>query len=84
MRVGHEAAVQGSVPATTGFHGTHHRNILSRFVDLNPFYVSQSRVMGKAKIERPCPFCGEKFGARELREHIPHCPKGTIKLKESQ
>lgn len=24
---------------------------------------------------RPCPLCAKPFGARELREHKPRCPK---------
>ena len=38
-------------------------------------FVTQSPVMGRDKVETPCPYCGEKFGARELREHLPRCPK---------
>lgn len=29
----------------------------------------------KPKVLRPCPVCGELFGARELKAHRPHCPK---------
>jgi hypothetical protein len=29
----------------------------------------------RAKVKRPCPTCRRMFGARELREHKPHCPK---------
>lgn len=24
---------------------------------------------------RPCPYCAEEFGARDLRVHIPRCPQ---------
>ena len=27
------------------------------------------------KVLRPCPYCKKNFGARELRKHIPVCPK---------
>jgi hypothetical protein len=27
------------------------------------------------KVLRPCQFCGSEFGARELREHTPSCPR---------
>ena len=27
----------------------------------------------RAKVLRQCPKCGEPFGARELREHLPRC-----------
>jgi hypothetical protein len=30
---------------------------------------------GRPRVSRPCPYCREKFGARELREHIPQCDK---------
>jgi hypothetical protein len=30
---------------------------------------------GRPTVEKPCPFCGEKFTARKLREHKPRCPK---------
>src|SRR5437667_3526052 len=30
---------------------------------------------GRPQVSRPCPYCKEKFGARELREHIPRCDK---------
>jgi len=29
---------------------------------------------GRKKVLRPCPTCGQKFGAREMREHLPSCP----------
>lgn len=29
----------------------------------------------RAKVKRPCPLCKRMFGARELKEHKPHCPK---------
>ena len=41
--------------------------------------AAHSRVAGRAggrpRILRGCPFCKERFGARELREHIPRCEK---------
>jgi hypothetical protein len=27
----------------------------------------------RAKVLRPCPKCGAKFGARELKAHLPQC-----------
>lgn len=27
----------------------------------------------RAKVLTPCPKCGNKFGARDLRKHIPAC-----------
>jgi hypothetical protein len=30
---------------------------------------------GKPKVLRPCPDCGIKFGAREMKAHRPRCPK---------
>ncbi len=41
--------------------------------------AAHSRVAGRAggrpRILRGCPFCKEKFGAREFREHLPRCEK---------
>jgi hypothetical protein len=28
---------------------------------------------GRKKLLRPCPKCGDQFGGRELRAHIPRC-----------
>jgi hypothetical protein len=30
---------------------------------------------GRPRVLRLCPYCREKFGGRELREHIPRCAK---------
>jgi hypothetical protein len=30
---------------------------------------------GRPRVLRPCPYCRKKFGARDLREHIPQCDK---------
>jgi hypothetical protein len=30
---------------------------------------------GRPVILRPCEYCGKEFSARELRAHVPHCPK---------
>ena len=30
---------------------------------------------GKPKVMRPCPHCGIEFGAREIRVHLPRCPR---------
>jgi hypothetical protein len=30
---------------------------------------------GRPRVLRPCPYCREKFGGREFREHIPRCEK---------
>jgi hypothetical protein len=32
----------------------------------------------RAKVLRQCPKCGEPFGARELREHLPRCAKPAV------
>jgi len=29
----------------------------------------------RPKVLRPCPLCGELFGARELKVHRPRCPR---------
>lgn len=34
---------------------------------------------GRAKVLRPCPTCGEMFGARELRAHQKDCASTRIK-----
>ncbi len=33
----------------------------------------------RAKVLRQCPKCGEPFGARELRQHLPQCAKPAVK-----
>jgi len=30
---------------------------------------------GKPKSLRPCEFCGEQHGARDMQRHLPRCPK---------
>ena len=32
----------------------------------------------RAKVLRQCPKCGEPFGARELRKHLPRCVQRTV------
>ena len=32
----------------------------------------------RAKVLRQCPKCGEPFGARELRKHLPRCVKPAV------
>ena len=32
----------------------------------------------RAKVLRQCPKCGEPFGARELRKHLPRCVQLTV------
>jgi hypothetical protein len=32
----------------------------------------------RAKVLRQCPKCGEPFGARELRKHLPRCVQTTV------
>jgi hypothetical protein len=32
----------------------------------------------RAKVLRQCPKCGEPFGARELREHLPRCVQPAV------
>jgi hypothetical protein len=32
----------------------------------------------RAKVLRQCPKCGEPFGARELRKHLPQCAQPTV------
>jgi transcriptional regulator NrdR family protein len=34
---------------------------------------SGSETAGRPKTIKPCPKCGQRFGALELRKHIPHC-----------
>lgn len=34
---------------------------------------ANARAGGRKAVLRPCPKCGNPFGARELREHIPRC-----------
>jgi len=46
--------------------------------ELKPYAAEYHRRirLGKAgppKVLRPCPKCGEPYGARELRQHIPQC-----------
>lgn len=36
----------------------------------------------RAKVLRPCKFCGRKFGAREMRKHVPECPKKPIRSSQ--
>jgi len=38
---------------------------------------SRARARNKPKVMRPCGMCGEMFGAKELRYHLPRCPKGN-------
>jgi predicted RNA-binding Zn-ribbon protein involved in translation (DUF1610 family) len=33
---------------------------------------------GAVKVMKPCPWCGNEFGAREMRVHKPRCPKRPI------
>ncbi len=33
----------------------------------------RGRLGGRKKVLKPCPKCGAKFGARELREHLSRC-----------
>lgn len=41
--------------------------------------ASHSRIAGRSGgrplVLRACPLCKFEFGARELRKHIPRCPK---------
>jgi hypothetical protein len=30
---------------------------------------------GRPRLLRPCKWCKQKFGAREMRVHVPACPK---------
>jgi len=32
----------------------------------------------RAKVLRQCPKCGEPFGARELRKHLPQCVEPAV------
>jgi len=32
----------------------------------------------RAKVLRQCPKCGEPFGARELRKHLPQCVEAAV------
>ena len=33
---------------------------------------------GRPRVLKPCPYCAQTFGARELRAHAPHCPGPAI------
>jgi hypothetical protein len=35
----------------------------------------------RAKVKRPCQHCSRMFGARDLRAHVPVCPKKPKKLR---
>jgi hypothetical protein len=35
----------------------------------------QTTAGGRPKTLKPCPYCRESFGARDLTAHKPHCPK---------
>src|ERR1051326_4576495 len=41
--------------------------------------AAHSRVAGRGggrpRVLRPCPYCRKKFGARDLRGHIPKCDR---------
>jgi hypothetical protein len=58
------------------------KNPLSAFTDEEIFREAGRRMRAKAvnppraKVLRPCPKCGDKFGFRELRVHKPQC-KGS-------
>src|SRR5215469_14087676 len=36
---------------------------------------ARQRTAPRPKIKRPCAFCQELFGAREMRKHLPLCPR---------
>jgi hypothetical protein len=36
---------------------------------------AQREMPPRAKVMRPCPWCGWRFGARDLRKHVPVCSK---------
>jgi hypothetical protein len=38
---------------------------------------------GPPKVLRPCPFCRKKLGAREMRLHMPRCPKRSSRRSRS-
>lgn len=50
--------------------------------------AAHSRVAGKAggrpAVVRPCPFCGEKFAAREMRAHRPICKKKPKRARRTR
>jgi ribosomal protein S26 len=35
---------------------------------------------GPEKVMRPCDYCGQEFGAREMRLHVPRCPVALGKV----
>jgi hypothetical protein len=37
----------------------------------------------RAKVLRPCKFCGRKYGARDLRAHLPRCPSRHAVLRKA-
>ena len=38
----------------------------------------------RQKIMRPCAHCGEPYGAREMRKHVPTCRKRRVRLVAGQ
>lgn len=58
------------------------RTPLSRYTDTEIATEHGKRMRAKqaepprAKVIRPCPRCGVKFGARDLRAHLPTCHPG--------
>jgi hypothetical protein len=57
------------------------RTPLSKYTDAEIFAESGRRTAAnrdtppRAKVLRPCPRCGKEFGARDMRVHLPTCPK---------
>ena len=54
------------------FHCPHCDQPIERSV-LASALASSSETSGRPKVEKPCPKCGQMFGARELRAHLPKC-----------
>jgi hypothetical protein len=53
---------------------------LSDYTDEEIFSEAARRMRARQdlpnpKVLRPCPYCKKQFGARDLRKHLPACPK---------
>jgi hypothetical protein len=61
--------------STRGEHCPHCDHVLSdEWIKAAHSRVA-GRIGGRPRVLRPCLFCKKKFGARELRGHIPRCDK---------
>jgi len=55
------------------------RNVVERISDpvvlSHAAHLMASRERPNRKVMRPCEYCGELFGFKDLRKHMPHCPE---------